>query len=109
MENEKSVKFYNILMVIFGLLMGPFELLFIIFGILKKIDIPFIKVPFIENLLLLAIFSIFIRIITNIIQLAFKKRLEDKNDIIKNRNLALYSSLISINITFLIVLKKQKK
>ncbi len=99
MKNKTSNK-YDILMIIWGLLLGLIEFLFIISGFLEKINISFIKVPYIKNLLMLAIISLCFRIITYIIQLPYKRKLESKNKIMRNRHLALLYSIISITTMF---------
>ncbi len=95
--NNKLIK-YNLIMIIWGLITGPLELLILSFTI--KIDIPFIKVPFYATSLILAILAICIRLITHIIQIPIKNKIKDKSEIKSNRNLALYFSLISIIISF---------
>ncbi len=93
MENKISKK-YDVLMIICGLLLGPIEILFIYFGFLEKLNISFIKVPYVKNLLILAIISLCFRIITYIIQLSYKQKLENK--IMRNRHLAFLCSIVSI-------------
>ena len=51
-EDKKTIKRYDILMIIWGLLLGVIEFLFIISGLLGDINISFIKTPFIKYLLL---------------------------------------------------------
>ena len=102
-EDKKTIKRYDILMIIWGLLLGVIEFLFIISGLLEDINISFIKAPFIKNLLLLAIISLCFRIITYIIQLPYKQKLKSKNQVMKNRHLALLYSIISITIMFFIL------
>lgn len=102
-EDKKTIKRYDILMIIWGLLLGVIEFLFIISGLLEDINISFIKAPFIKNLLLLAIISLCFRIITYIIQLPYKQKLKSKNQVMKNRHLALLCSIISITIMFFIL------
>lgn len=99
MENKTSKK-YDILMIIWGLLLGLIEFLFIISGFLEKINISFIKVPYVKNLLMIAIISLCFRIITYIIQLPYKLKLENKNKIMRNRHLALLCGIISITTMF---------
>lgn len=99
MKNKTSKK-YDILMIVWGLSLGVIELLFIFSGFLEKINISFIKVPYAKNLLILAIISLFFRIITYIIQLPYKQKLENKNKIMSNRYLALICSIISITVMF---------
>lgn len=99
MENKTSKK-YDILMIIWGLLLGLIELFLIISGFLEKINVSFIKAPYAKNLLMFAIISIFFRIITYIIQLPYKRKLENKNKIKRNRHLALLCSIISITTMF---------
>lgn len=96
-------KKYDILMIIWGLLLGLIEFLFIFFGLLENINISFIKAPYSKNLLIFAIISLCFRIITYIIQLPYKRKLENKNEIIRNRHLALICSIISITIMFFIM------
>ena len=102
MENKTSKK-YDMLMIIWGLSLGLIEFLLISSGFFKEINISFIKVPYVKNLLMLAIISLCFRIITYIIQLPYKRKLENKNKIIKNRHLALLCSIISITTMFLIM------
>ena len=102
-EDKETIKRYDILMIIWGLLLGVIEFLFIISGLLEDINISFIKAPFIKNLLLLAIISLCFRIITYIIQLPYKRKLKSKNQVMKNRHLALLCSIISITIMFFIL------
>lgn len=102
-EDKKTIKRYDILMIIWGLLLGVIEFLFIISGLLEDINISFIKAPFIKNLLLLAIISLCFRIITYIIQLPYKQKLKSKNQVMRNRHLALLCSIISITIMFFIL------
>ena len=102
MENKTSNK-YDMLMIIWGLSLGLIEFLLISSGFFKEINISFIKVPYVKNLLMLAIISLCFRIITYIIQLPYKRKLENKNKIIKNRHLALLCSIISITTMFLIM------
>lgn len=102
MKNKTSKK-YDILMIIWGLLLGVIEFLFIFSDYLGKINISFIKAPYAKNLLILAIISICFRIITYIIQLPYKQKLENKNKIMRNRHLALICSIISITVMFFIL------
>lgn len=102
-EDKKTIKRYDILMIIWGLLLGVIEFLFIISGLLEDINISFIKAPFIKNLLLLAIISLCFRIITYIIQLPYKQKLKSKYQVMRNRHLALLCSIISITIMFFIL------
>ena len=102
MENKTNKK-YDILMIIWGLLLGLIEFLFIISGILENINISFIKAPYVKNLLLLAIISLCFRTITYIIQLPYKRKLESKNKVMRNRHIALLCSIISITIMFFIL------
>ena len=102
MKNITSKK-YDILMIAWGLLLGVIELLFIFSGFLERINISFIKTPYMKNLLILVIISLCFRIITYIIQLPYKKKLENKNKIMRNRHLALFCSIISITIMFFIL------
>ena len=99
MENKTSKK-YDILMIVWGLALGIIELLIIFSGFLEKINISFIKAPYAKNLLILAIASLCFRIITYIIQLPYKQKLENENKIMRNRHLALIWSIISITIMF---------
>ena len=100
---DKTNKKYDILMIIWGLLLGPIESLFIFSSLIEKIDISFIKVPYVKTLFILAIISLCFRIITYIIQLPYKRKLENKKKIMKNRHLALICSLISITVLFFIL------
>ena len=100
---KKTSKKYDILMIVWGLLLGVIELLFIFSGYLEKINISFIKAPYMKNLLILAIISLCFRIITYIIQLPYKQKLKSKNKIMKNRHLALLCSIISITTMFFIL------
>ena len=93
---DKTNKKYDILMIIWGLLLGPIESLFIFSSLIEKIDISFIKVPYVKTLFILAIISLCFRIITYIIQLPYKRKLE-------NKHLALICSLISITVLFFIL------
>lgn len=102
MENKTSKK-YDMLMIIWGLSLGLIEFLLISSGFFKEINISFIKVPYVKNLLMLAIISLCFRIITYIIQLPYKRKLENKNKIMKNRHLALLCSIISITTMFFIM------
>ncbi len=102
MKNKTNKK-YDILMIIWGLLLGLIEFLFIFSGLLEKINISFIKAPYAKNLLILSIISICFRIITYIIQLPYKQKLENKNEVMKNRHLALICSIISITTMFLVL------
>lgn len=97
---DKTNKKYDILMIVWGLLLGVIELSLILSGFLEKISISFIKAPYMKNLLILAIISLCFRIITYIIQLPYKQKLENKNKIMRNRHLALLCSIISITIMF---------
>lgn len=45
---DKTNKKYDILMIIWGLLLGPIESLFIFSSLIEKIDISFIKVPYVK-------------------------------------------------------------
>lgn len=99
MKNKTNKK-YDILMIIWGLLLGLIEFLFIFSGFLENINISFIKAPYAKNLLIFAIVSLCFRIITYIIQLPYKRKLENKNRIMRNRHLALLCSIISITIMF---------
>lgn len=99
MRNKK----YNIIMIMWGLSLGLIELVLILSGFLESINISFIKAPYKKNLFVLAIISLCFRIITYIIQLPYKQKLENKNEIIKNRHLALICSIISIVIIFFII------
>ena len=100
---DKTNKKYDILMIIWGLLLGPIESLFIFSSLIEKIDISFIKVPYVKTLFILAIISLCFIIITYIIQLPYKRKLENKKKIMKNRHLALICSLISITALFFIL------
>lgn len=100
---DKTNKKYDILMIIWGLLLGPIESLFIFSSLIEKIDISFIKVPYVKTLFILAIISLCFRIITYIIQLPYKRKLENKKKIMKNRHLALICSLVSITALFFIL------
>lgn len=100
---DKTNKKYDILMIIWGLLLGPIESLFIFSSLIEKIDISFIKVLYVKTLFILAIISLCFRIITYIIQLPYKRKLENKKKIMKNRHLALICSLISITALFFIL------
>ena len=100
---DKTNKKYDILMIIWGLLLGPIESLFIFSSLIEQIDISFIKVPYVKTLFILAIISLCFRIITYIIQLPYKRKLENKKKIMKNRHLALICSLISITALFFIL------
>lgn len=100
MKNKTSKK-YDILMIIWGLSLGVIEFLFIFSGFLEKINISFIRAPYAKNLLILAIVSLCFRIITYIIQLPYKQKLENK--IMRNRHWALICSIISIMIMFFIL------
>ena len=102
MKNKTSKK-YDILMIVWGLLLGVIEILFIFSGFLEKINISFIKAPYAKNLLILATISLCFRIITYIIQLPYKQKLENENKIMRNRHLALIWSIISITIMFFIM------
>ena len=102
MENKTSKK-YDMLMIIWGLSLGLIEFLLISSGFFKEINISFIKVPYVKNLLMLAIISLCFRIITYIIQLPYKRKLENKNKIMRNRHLALLCSIISITTMFFIM------
>ena len=102
MKNKTSKK-YDILMIVWGFLLGVIELWFIFSGVLVKINISFIKAPYAKNLLILAIISLCFRIITYIIQQPYKQKLENKNEIKRNRHLALLCSIISITIMFFIL------
>lgn len=102
MENQTSKK-YDMLMIIWGLSLGLIEFLLISSGFFKEINISFIKVPYVKNLLMLAIISLCFRIITYIIQLPYKRKLENKNKIMRNRHLALLCSIISITTMFFIM------
>ena len=102
MENKISKK-YDILMIVWGLSLGIIELLIIFSGFLEKINISFIKAPYAKNLLILAIVSLCFRVITYFIQQPYKRKLENKNKIMRNRHLALICSIISITIMFFIL------
>ena len=102
MENKTSKK-YDMLMIIWGLSLGLIEFLLISFGFFKEINISFIKVPYVKNLLMLAIISLCFRIITYIIQLPYKRKLANRNEIRKNRHLGLLCSIISITAMFFIM------
>lgn len=102
MENKTSKK-YDILMIVWGLSLGIIELLIIFSGFLEKINISFIKAPYAKNLLILAIVSLCFRVITYFIQQPYKRKLENKNKIMRNRHLALICSIISITIMFFIL------
>ena len=102
MKNKTSEK-YDIVMIVWGLSLGLIEHLFIISGFFKNISISFIKKPYVKNLLMLAIISLCFRIITYIIQLPYKRKLENKNKIMRNRHLALNCSIISITMMFFIM------
>lgn len=97
---NKTNKKYDIVMIIWGLLLGLIEFLFIFSGFLGNINISFIKAPYAKNLLVFAIISLCFRIITYIIQLPYKRKFENKNEIMRNRHLALICSIISITIMF---------
>ena len=99
MRNEANKK-YDIVMIIWGGLLGLIEFLFIFSRFLENINISFIKAPYAKNLLILAIISLCFRIITYIIQLPYKRKLENKKEIMRNRHLALICSIISITIMF---------
>lgn len=99
MRNEANKK-YDIVMIIWGLLLGLIEFLFMFSGFLENINISFIKAPYAKNLLIFAIISLCFRIITYIIQLPYKRKLENKKEIMRNRHLALICSIISITIMF---------
>ena len=102
MKNKTSKK-YDILMIVWGLSLGIIELLIIFSGFLEKINISFIKAPYAKNLLILAIVSLCFRVITYFIQQPYKRKLENKNKIMRNRHLALICSIISITIMFFIL------
>ncbi len=102
MENKISKK-YDILMIVWGLSLGIIELLIIFSGFLEKINISFIKAPYAKNLLILAIVSLCFRVITYFIQQPYKRKLENKNKIMRNRHLALICGIISITIMFFIL------
>ena len=102
MENKTSKK-YDILMIVWGLSLGIIELLIIFSGFLEKINISFIKAPYAKNLLILAIVSLCFRVITYFIQQPYKRKLENKNKIMRNRHLALICGIISIKIMFFIL------
>lgn len=102
MENKTSKK-YDILMIVWGLSLGIIELLIIFSGFLEKINISFIKAPYAKKLLILAIVSLCFRVITYFIQQPYKRKLENKNKIMRNRHLALICSIISITIMFFIL------
>lgn len=99
MRNEANKK-YDIVMIIWGVLLGLIEFLFMFSGFLENINISFIKAPYAKNLLIFAIISLCFRIITYIIQLPYKRKLENKKEIMRNRHLALICSIISITIMF---------
>lgn len=90
MENKNNKKF-NIGMILWGLMLGPIEIIVIILTI--KIDIPFIKAPYQESMFILAMLSIIFKIITCIIQIIIKDKIE-------KRGLVFYFSLISIIISW---------
>jgi len=102
MENKTSKK-YDMLMIIWGLSLGLIEFLLISSGFFKNINISLIKVPYVKNLLILAIISLCFRIITYIIQLPYKRKLANRNEIMKNRHLGLLCSIISITAMFFIM------
>ena len=102
MKNKTSKK-YDILMIVWGLSLGIIELLIIFSGFLEKINISFIKAPYAKNLLILAIVSLCFRVITYFIQQPYKRKLENKNKIMRNRHLALICGIISITIMFFIL------
>ncbi len=99
MKNKTNKK-YDIVMIIWGLLLGLIEFLFIFSGFLENTNISFIKAPYAKNLLIFAIISLCFRIITYIIQLPYKQKFENKNEIMKNRHLAFICGIISITIMF---------
>ena len=100
---NKTSKKYDILMIIWGLSLGVIELLLIHLDFFDMINIPFVKTPYAKNLLILAIVSLCFRVITYFIQQSYKKKLENKNKIMRNRHLALLCSIISITIMFFIL------
>lgn len=102
MKNKTNKK-YDIVMIIWGLLLGLIEFLFIFSGFLENTNISFIKAPYAKNLLIFAIISLCFRIITYIIQLPYKQKFENKNEIMKNRHLAFICGIISITIMFLMM------
>ena len=99
MRNETNKK-YDIVMIILGLLLGLVEFLFIFYGFFENINISFIKAPYAKNLFILAIISLCFRIVIYIIQLPYKRKLENKKEIMRNRHLALICGIISITIMF---------
>ena len=102
MENKTNKK-YDILMIVWGLSLGVIELLLIHLDFFDMINIPFVKTPYAKNLLILAIVSLCFRVITYFIQQPYKRKLENKNKIMRNRHLALICSIISITIMFFIL------
>ncbi len=102
MKNKTSKK-YDILMIVWGLSLGMIELLLIHLDFFDMINIPFIKAPYAKNLLILAIVSLCFRVITYFIQQPYKRKLENKNKLMRNRHLALICSIISITIMFFIL------
>lgn len=92
MENKNN-KNFNIAMILWGLMLGPIEI--IVMALTRNIDIPFIKAPYQESMIILATLSIIFKIITCIIQFILK-------DKIKRKDLVFYFSLISIIIFWLL-------
>lgn len=90
MKNKNNKKF-NIGMILWGLMLGPIEIMVIVLTI--KIDIPFIKAPYQETMFMLATLAIIFKIITCIIQTILKDKIE-------RRGLVFYFSLISIIISW---------
>ena len=90
-------------MIVWGLSLGVIELLIIQLDFFDMINIPFVKAPYAKNLLILAIVSLCFRVITYFIQQPYKRKLENKNKIMRNRHLALICSIISITIMFFIL------
>lgn len=92
MENKNN-KNFNIAMILWGLMLGPIEI--IVMALTRNIDIPFIKAPYQESMIILATLSIIFKIITCIIQFILK-------DKIKRKDLVFCFSLISIIIFWLL-------
>lgn len=92
MENKNN-KNFNIAMILWGLMLGPIEI--IVMALTRNIDIPFIKAPYQESMIILATLSIIFKIITCIIQFILK-------DKIKRKDLVFCFSLISIIIFLLL-------
>ena len=91
------------MIIVWGLSLGVIELLIIQLDFFDMINIPFVKAPYAKNLLILAIVSLCFRVITYFIQQPYKRKLENKNKIMRNRQLALICSIISITIMFFIL------